>query len=51
MIFQRPGSNALATAKAVQASNGRAVEADFPTGLSYAIIYNPTEFIASRSTR
>jgi len=43
-IFQRPGSNALATAQAIidtmeQLSSG------FPAGLKYAIVYNPTQFI------
>jgi len=43
-IFQRPGSNALATAKSIidtmeQLSTG------FPAGLKYAIVYNPTQFI------
>jgi hydrophobe/amphiphile efflux-1 (HAE1) family protein len=44
VLFQRPGSNALATAKSVldtMASLSRA----FPAGLSYAVVYNPTEFI------
>jgi hydrophobe/amphiphile efflux-1 (HAE1) family protein len=43
-IFQRPGSNALATAKGVNT-----VMADlakrFPPGVKYAIVYNPTQFI------
>jgi hydrophobe/amphiphile efflux-1 (HAE1) family protein len=43
-IFQRPGSNALATAQTIidtmeQLSTG------FPVGLKYAIVYNPTQFI------
>ncbi len=43
-IFQRPGSNALATAKNIidtmeQLSTG------FPAGLKYTIVYNPTQFI------
>ncbi|MBV8419698.1 MAG: multidrug efflux RND transporter permease subunit [Hyphomicrobiales bacterium] len=43
-IFQRPGSNALATAQTIidtmeQLSSG------FPAGLKYAIVYNPTQFI------
>src|SRR5436305_2063851 len=43
-IFQRPGSNALATAKNIidtmeQLSSG------FPAGLKYTIVYNPTQFI------
>jgi hydrophobe/amphiphile efflux-1 (HAE1) family protein len=43
-VFQRPGSNALTTGEGIK----RAVEAmakDFPPGLQYGILYNPTEFI------
>ncbi|MDO8875744.1 MAG: efflux RND transporter permease subunit, partial [Pseudolabrys sp.] len=43
-VFQRPGSNALTTGDGIK----RAVEAmskDFPPGLKYGILYNPTEFI------
>jgi len=43
-IFQRPGSNALETAAAVMEEMER-VSRDFPSGLAYDIIYNPTEFI------
>ncbi|MGE0851644.1 MAG: efflux RND transporter permease subunit [Hyphomicrobiaceae bacterium] len=43
-IFQRPGSNALAAAKAVQATMEK-LSASFPQGLKHTIIYNPTEFI------
>jgi len=43
-IFQRPGSNALATADAVQAELATMAKS-FPQGLEYRIIYNPTEFI------
>lgn len=43
-ISQRPGSNALETAAAVQALMMDAAE-DFPPGLEYEIAYNPTEFI------
>jgi hydrophobe/amphiphile efflux-1 (HAE1) family protein len=43
-IFQLPGSNALATAKAIQ-STMRDLAKDFPEGLEYTIVYNPTEFI------
>ena len=45
-IFQRPGSNALEAAAEIQATM-RALERDFPPGLAYEIVYNPTEFIAS----
>jgi hydrophobe/amphiphile efflux-1 (HAE1) family protein len=43
-VFQRPGSNALTTGDNIK----RTVEAmskDFPPGLKYGILYNPTEFI------
>ena len=43
-IFQRPGSNALAAAKAVQARMDELAR-NFPHGLRHIIIYNPTEFI------
>ena len=45
LVFQRPGSNALATAEqvlATMADLGRS----FPPGLRYDVVYNPTEFIA-----
>ncbi|MFO0972913.1 MAG: multidrug efflux RND transporter permease subunit [Phycisphaerae bacterium] len=45
VVTQRPGSNALETAAAVQkafAELGR----QFPPGLEYNVGYNPTEFIA-----
>ncbi|MEQ8356970.1 MAG: multidrug efflux RND transporter permease subunit [Kiloniellaceae bacterium] len=44
-IFQRPGTNALETADQVIATMER-VKQDFPPGLDYTIVYNPTEFIA-----
>jgi hydrophobe/amphiphile efflux-1 (HAE1) family protein len=44
-VFQRPGSNALAAAEAVEAEM-KAMSAGFPKGLEYRVIYNPTEFIA-----
>jgi HAE1 family hydrophobic/amphiphilic exporter-1 len=44
-IFQRPGTNALAAAEAIQATM-RELSADFPPGIAYEVIYNPTEFIA-----
>ncbi len=43
-IFQRPGSNALAAAKQVQATMDQLAKS-FPPGLKHTIIYNPTEFI------
>ena len=45
VLFQRPGSNALSTSKAVKKVMEES-KRDFPTGLSYSIVYNPTEFIA-----
>ncbi|MEX2123420.1 MAG: multidrug efflux RND transporter permease subunit [Woeseia sp.] len=44
-IFQRPGSNALATADDVLQTMER-LSQDFPAGLGYRVVYNPTEFIA-----
>ena len=44
-IFQRPGTNALAAADEIQETIKR-LSADFPNGLAYEIVYNPTEFIA-----
>ncbi|MEZ5787249.1 MAG: multidrug efflux RND transporter permease subunit [Xanthobacteraceae bacterium] len=43
-LFQRPGSNALATATTVRQEMDR-ISQRFPTGIKYDIIYNPTEFI------
>src|SRR6266481_6532242 len=45
LIFQRPGSNALATADRIKATIGELARS-FPSGLRYDIVYNPTEFIA-----
>jgi HAE1 family hydrophobic/amphiphilic exporter-1 len=45
VMFQRPGSNALATAERVKATMAELAR-DFPAGLGYRIVYNPTEFIA-----
>ncbi|NBX66049.1 MAG: multidrug efflux RND transporter permease subunit [Proteobacteria bacterium] len=45
VIFQRPGSNALATAEALQ-QKMKELAPNFPKGLEYRIIYNPTEYIA-----
>ena len=45
LIFQRPGSNALATAELLQNAMEELSER-FPPGVAYDIIYNPTEFIA-----
>ena len=43
-IFQRPGSNALATAAAIKSQMDTLAQG-FPDGLKYTIIYNPTQFI------
>src|SRR2546429_2132623 len=45
LVTQRPGSNALATAKNISDTMVR-LKASFPKGLDYNIGYNPTEFIA-----
>ena len=44
-IFQRPGSNALATAAEVEAAM-EDLSKSFPSGLRYDIVYNPTVFIS-----
>ncbi len=44
-IFQRPGTNALAAAAEIIATMEE-LKKDFPPGLDYQIVYNPTEFIA-----
>jgi hydrophobe/amphiphile efflux-1 (HAE1) family protein len=44
VIFQRPGSNALSTSAAV-IRQMEALKRDFPPGVDYSIVYNPTEFI------
>ena len=43
-IFQRPGSNALETSAAIREAMSE-MAADFPKGLDYAIVYDPTQFI------
>ena len=45
-IFQRPGSNALATADEIIAVMEELSE-DFPQGLEYQVVYNPTAFISA----
>jgi HAE1 family hydrophobic/amphiphilic exporter-1 len=44
-IFQRPNTNALAAAENIIATI-KELKQDFPPGLDYQIVYNPTEFIA-----
>ncbi len=43
-IFQRPGSNALATAQELR-STVEELSKDFPPGLEYRIAYDPTVFV------
>ena len=43
-VNQAPGSNALEVADAVQATM-RELERDFPAGIAYEIIYNPSNYI------
>src|SRR5258707_1211836 len=43
-IFQRPGSNALATAASVIATMEE-LSKSFPSGMAYRVAYNTTEFI------
>ena len=45
VIFQSPGSNALATADRLQATMA-SLATSFPPGVGYDIVYNPTIFIA-----
>jgi hydrophobe/amphiphile efflux-1 (HAE1) family protein len=44
-ITQRPGTNALAAAQGVIAEMESASR-DFPSGMAYRVIWNPTEFIS-----
>ena len=43
-VFQRPGSNALATAAAIRATLEEA-KRDFPPGVDYRVVYDTTQFI------
>jgi hydrophobic/amphiphilic exporter-1 (mainly G- bacteria), HAE1 family len=43
-VFQRPGSNALATADALKSEMQR-LSGAFPSGVGFSVVYNPTEFI------
>jgi hydrophobe/amphiphile efflux-1 (HAE1) family protein len=43
-VFQRPGSNALSTSRAIIATMDELAKR-FPPGLKYTIVYNPTQFI------
>ena len=43
-VFQAPGSNALALSNSVRASMDK-LKPGFPTGVDYAIVYDPTRFV------
>ncbi len=43
-IFQAPGSNALALSSTVRSTMER-LKADFPQGVDYQIVYDPTQFV------
>jgi multidrug efflux pump len=43
-IFQAPGSNALAIADNVRSTMDRLAK-DFPSGVAYTIVYDPTRFV------
>src|SRR5438874_2075608 len=43
--FQRPGSNALSTATAIQATMDE-LSKRLPTGIKHVIVYDPTQFIS-----
>ncbi len=43
-IFQRPGSNALELSKAVRTRMAE-LKAEFPDGVDYQIVYDPTTFV------
>jgi hydrophobe/amphiphile efflux-1 (HAE1) family protein len=43
-IFQLPGSNAIETAKKIKDEMAE-ISKNFPPGLEYTIVYNPTDFI------
>jgi hydrophobe/amphiphile efflux-1 (HAE1) family protein len=45
-VLQQPGSNAVQTAQAIKATMER-LKKNFPPGLDYKIIYNPTEFVSA----
>jgi hydrophobe/amphiphile efflux-1 (HAE1) family protein len=44
-IFQRPGSNALSTAQSIRRTM-EGLAPRFPSGVKYAIVYDPTTFIS-----
>ena len=44
VVFQRPGSNALTTARSVQDQMDE-LSGRFPPGVEHRIVYNPTDFV------
>ena len=48
LIFQQPGENAIETSDQIQAAMAGLSE-DFPQGIEYRAIYNPTEFFTEPS--
>lgn len=44
LVYQRPGSNAVETAKQVKQTMADLSE-DFPQGIGYEIAYNPTDYV------
>lgn len=44
LIYQRPGTNAVDTAKEVKDTMSK-LSNDFPKGIGYQIAYNPTDFV------
>ncbi|HRE32837.1 MAG TPA: efflux RND transporter permease subunit, partial [Candidatus Berkiella sp.] len=48
-IFQRPGTNALQAAKDIEVAMEE-LKKDFPKGIDYTVVYNPTEFISESVT-
>ncbi|MFM7630908.1 MAG: efflux RND transporter permease subunit [Alphaproteobacteria bacterium] len=45
LVYQLPGSNALDTAASIQKTM-KALSKDFPKGLAYDTVYNPTQFVS-----
>jgi multidrug efflux pump subunit AcrB len=45
VVFQRPGSNAIATAENIL-STMKELSRKFPPGLEFQVVYNPTVFVA-----
>lgn len=44
LVYQRPGTNAVDTAKEVKRTMAE-MSKDFPQGISYEIAYNPTDYV------